>query len=133
MGLMLCNLAGCAWENPICQHVGFDVIHHGDGTAALPAGKRQRIALAEKTGDLALADASKAEGLHQVIARAGTDALDMGFLDHRGQTRLGQGAGLQEGWKVAATRIRRGNLWRSLGTRSSMVTARVFHLRHKSR
>lgn len=51
---------------------------------------------------LALGDAGAAHGLHQVIHRPGRDALDVGFLDDRGQRLLGHPPRLKETRKVAA-------------------------------
>src|SRR3546814_1560756 len=57
--------------------------------------------LAAQPRHLALADAIQAHGAHQIVDRAGGDALDVGFLDDRGQRLLGQAPGLQEGREVA--------------------------------
>jgi hypothetical protein len=54
-----------------------------------------------QTRDLALGDTAHPHSLNQVIDRAGGDALDVGFLDHRGQRLLGHPARLQEGREVA--------------------------------
>lgn len=53
-------------------------------------------------GHLALADPFHAECLDEVVDRAGRDALDVGFLDHRGQCLLRDPARLQEGREVTA-------------------------------
>ena len=76
------------------------------GPVALQRAGQERLdagvdVLAE-TRDLALGDAAHAHGLDQVVDRAGRDALDVGFLDDRGERLLGCTAGLQEGRKVAA-------------------------------
>jgi hypothetical protein len=60
------------------------------------------VDLAAQARHLALADAVHAERLHQVIDRAGGDALDVGFLDDRSQRLLGHPARFQEAGEVAA-------------------------------
>src|SRR5713226_3312930 len=60
------------------------------------------VDLAAQPRDLALADAVQAHRLDQVIDRARRDALDVGFLDDRGQRLLGEAAGLEKGREVAA-------------------------------
>ena len=50
--------------------------------------------------DLALGDAGHAHGLHQVIDRAGGDALDVGLLNHRRERLLRHPPGLQEAREV---------------------------------
>jgi hypothetical protein len=51
---------------------------------------------------LALAHPLHARGADQLVHRAGRDALDRGFLDHRRQRLLGGFPGLQEGGEVGA-------------------------------
>jgi hypothetical protein len=46
-----------------------------------------------EAADLALGDAAGAHGLHQVVHRAGRDAVDVGLLDHRGESLLGGAPG----------------------------------------
>ena len=48
---------------------------------------------------LALGDAVHAHGLHQVVDRAGRDALYIGLLDHRCQRFLGGARGSRKGGK----------------------------------
>src|SRR3546814_7249098 len=60
-------------------------------------GLHPLVDLAAQPRHLALADAIQAHGAHQIVDRAGGDALDVGFLDDRGQRLLGQAPGLQEG------------------------------------
>jgi hypothetical protein len=52
--------------------------------------------------DLALGNAGHAHGLDQIVHRAGRDALDVGFLDHRRQRLLRHPARLQKAGKIAA-------------------------------
>jgi hypothetical protein len=51
---------------------------------------------------LAPGDPAHAHGLDQLVDRAGRDALDVGFLDHRRQRLLRHPPRLQEPWKVTA-------------------------------
>ena len=60
------------------------------------------VDLLAQPADLALGDAAHAHRLDQIVDRAGRDALDVGFLDHRGQRLLGHPPRLQEAGKVAA-------------------------------
>ena len=60
------------------------------------------VDLLAQPADLALGDAAHAHRLDQIVDRAGRDALDVGFLDHRGQRLLGHAARLQEAREVAA-------------------------------
>jgi hypothetical protein len=50
---------------------------------------------------VALGDAAHAHRLDQIVHRAGRDALDVGFLDHRGQRLLRQPPRLEEEREVA--------------------------------
>src|SRR3546814_20361709 len=68
---------------------------------AAEEGLHPLVDLAAQPRHLALADAIQAHGAHQIVDRAGGDALDEGFLDDRGQRLLGQAPGLQEGREVA--------------------------------
>ena len=60
------------------------------------------VDLAAQPRYLALGDAGHSHGLHQVIDRAGGDALDVGFLDHRGERLLGHPPRFEEAREVAA-------------------------------
>src|ERR1700760_1625089 len=51
---------------------------------------------------LALGDAAHPHRLHQIVDRAGRDALHIGLLNHRGQRLLGHPARLQEAREVAS-------------------------------
>jgi site-specific DNA recombinase len=55
-----------------------------------------------QTADLRLGDPRHAHRLDQVIDRAGGDALDVGFLDHRGQRLFRHPAGFEEAREVTA-------------------------------
>ena len=87
---------------------GFDIggVEPDVGPVALDRaaeeGLHPLVYLRAEPRDLALADALHAHGAHQVVDRAGRDALDIGFLDHRGQGLLGQPPGLEEDREVAA-------------------------------
>ena len=70
---------------------------------ALRPAKRDRGDLLAQPADLALRDAGHAHGLDQIIDRAGGDALNVGFLDHRGECLLGHAPRFEEVWKVAAS------------------------------
>ena len=50
---------------------------------------------------LALGDPAHPHRLHQLVHRAGGDALDIGLLDDGGQRLLGRPARLEERWEVA--------------------------------
>ena len=65
-------------------------------------GLHLAVDLAAQPGHLALGDAGHAHGLDQVVDRAGRDALDVGFLDHRGQCLLGHPPWFEEAREVAA-------------------------------
>ena len=65
-------------------------------------GRDLAVDLVAQPADLALRDAGHAHRLDQLVDRAGRDALDVGFLDHRGQRLLGHPARLQEAGEVAA-------------------------------
>ena len=52
--------------------------------------------------DLALGDAGHAHRLDQLVDRAGRDALDVGFLDHRGERLLRHPPRLEEAREVGA-------------------------------
>src|SRR5271169_225040 len=65
-------------------------------------GLHTLVDLAAETRDLRLADPLHAECLDQVIDRAGRDALDIGFLDHRSERLLGHPTGFEEAGEVAA-------------------------------
>ena len=65
-------------------------------------GLHPRVDLLAQPADLALGDAGCAHGSHQIIDRAGRDALDIGLLDHRAQRFLGHPPRLEETRKVRA-------------------------------
>src|SRR6202047_3119932 len=69
---------------------------------AAQEGSHPLVDLAAQSRDLALGDALHSHGPHQIVDRAGRDALDIGFLDHGGQRPLGQAARFEEGREVAA-------------------------------
>jgi hypothetical protein len=69
---------------------------------AAQEGVHPLVDLAAQARDLALGDAFHPHGPHQVVDRAGRDALDVGFLDHGGQRLLGQAARFEEAREVAA-------------------------------
>ena len=69
---------------------------------AVEEGLDPLVDLLAQPADLALGDAAHAQRLDQVVDRARRDALDVGFLDHRGQRLLGHPARLQEAREVAA-------------------------------
>ena len=60
------------------------------------------VDLLAQPADLALRNARSAHGLDEVVDRAGRDALDIGFLDHRAQRLLGHPPRLEEARKVRA-------------------------------
>jgi len=60
------------------------------------------VDLAAQLTDLALGDPGHAHGLHQIVHRAGRDALHIGFLHHGGERLLGHAARLQEAREVGA-------------------------------
>ena len=60
------------------------------------------VDLGAQPRDLALGDPAHAHRLHQLVDRAGRDALDVGLLDHRGERLLGRPARLEEPGEVAA-------------------------------
>ena len=68
----------------------------------LEEGPHALVDLLAQAADLALGDAGHAQRLDQLVDRAGRDALDVGFLDHRRQRLLGHPARLQEAREVAA-------------------------------
>ena len=57
------------------------------------------VDLLAQPADLALGDAAHPHRLHQLIDRAGRDALDVGFLDDRGQRLLGHPPRLEKAGK----------------------------------
>src|SRR5207237_7844022 len=57
---------------------------------------------AAPAADLALGNAGHAHRLDQLVDRAGRDALDVGFLDHRGERLLGHPPRLQKARKITA-------------------------------
>ena len=65
-------------------------------------GANPLVDLGTEAGDLALADPFHSHRLDQVVHRPGRYALDVGFLDHRGQRLLRHPPRLQEGGEVAA-------------------------------
>ena len=64
-------------------------------------GRDLAVDLGTQTADLALGDAGHAHGLNQFVDRAGRDALDIGFLDHRRQRLFGHPARLEKPGEVA--------------------------------
>src|SRR6202008_3652281 len=60
------------------------------------------VDLTTQPRDLALGDTAHAHGLHQIVDRAGGDALHVGLLHHRGERFLGHAARLQEAREVGA-------------------------------
>lgn len=60
------------------------------------------IDLGTQPAHLALGDPAHAHGLHEIVDRAGRDALHVGFLHHGGERLLGHAAGLQEAGEVGA-------------------------------
>src|SRR6202035_3265007 len=87
---------------------GFDVggIQPHIGPLALDRAAQEGldslVDLAAQARDLALGDALHPHRPHQIVDRAGRDALDVGFLDDGGQRLLGQAARLEEGREIAA-------------------------------
>src|SRR5712692_4241048 len=69
---------------------------------ATEEGLHPLVDLAAQPRYLALANAFQAHRTHQIVDRAGRDALDVGFLDDCCQRLLGQAAGLEKGREVAA-------------------------------
>src|SRR3984957_3536381 len=65
-------------------------------------GPHSLVDLAAQARDLALGDALHSHRPHQVVDRAGRDALAVGFLDHGGQRLLGQATRFEEDREVAA-------------------------------
>ena len=65
-------------------------------------GLHLAVDLLAQPADLALGDAAHPHRLDQLVDRAGRDALDVGFLDHRGERLLGHPPRLQEAREVAA-------------------------------
>ena len=57
------------------------------------------VDLTAQARDLALGDALHPHRPHQIVDRAGRDALDIGFLDHGGQRLLGQPARFEKDGK----------------------------------
>jgi hypothetical protein len=51
---------------------------------------------------LAFGDAAHAHGLHEIVDRAGRNALDIGLLDHGGERLLGHPARLQKAGEIRA-------------------------------
>ena len=60
------------------------------------------VDLGAQPRDLALGDPAHPHRLHQLVDRAGGDALDVGLLDHRGERLLGRPTRLEEPGEVAA-------------------------------
>src|SRR6202030_204449 len=69
---------------------------------AAQEGSHPLVDLAAQSRDLALGDALHSHGPHQIVDRAGRDALDIGFLDYGGQRLLGQTTRFEKGREVAA-------------------------------
>ena len=65
-------------------------------------GLHPLVDLSAEAAHLALRDAAHPHGLDQVVHGAGRDALDVGLLDHGGQSLLGHPPRLQEAREVAA-------------------------------
>src|SRR6185312_8258695 len=64
--------------------------------------------------DLAFADPAHPHRLHQLVDRAGGDALHVRFLDHGGEGLLGGAPRLEKAWKIAAfTQLRDLQIYRS--------------------
>ena len=81
------------------------------------------VDLGAEPADLALGDAVHAHSADQVVHRAGRDALDVGFLDDRGQRPLSGAPGLQEGGEVAAAPELRNAQFHSTGAGVSVALA----------
>lgn len=64
-------------------------------------GLHAAVDVLAQPADLALGDAGHPHRLDQLVDRAGRDALDVGFLDHRGQRLLRHPARLQAAREVA--------------------------------
>src|SRR3954454_5123164 len=60
------------------------------------------VDLAAEPAHLAFGDAGHAHGLHQIVHRAGRDALHVGFLHYGGECLLGHAPRLQEAGEVGA-------------------------------
>src|SRR5262249_58382366 len=69
---------------------------------SLEEGLHPVVDLFAQAADLALGNAAHAHGLDQLVDRAGRDALDVSFLDHRRQSLLSHTPGLKEAGEVAA-------------------------------
>jgi hypothetical protein len=65
-------------------------------------GVHTLVGLAAEPRHLALADAGRPHGLHQVVDGAGRNTMDAGLLDHSCQRLLGRAPGLEERREVAA-------------------------------
>jgi hypothetical protein len=65
-------------------------------------GVHTLVDLAAEPRHLALADAGRPHGLHQVVDGAGRNTMDVGLLDHSCQRLLGRAPGLEERREVAA-------------------------------
>ena len=71
-----------------------------DGTAE--EGFDLLVEFLAQPADLALGDAVHTQGAHEVVDRAGRDAVDVGLLDDRRDRLLGQPAWLEKAREVAA-------------------------------
>ena len=69
---------------------------------AVEEGRNLVVDLAAQAADLALGNAGHAHRLDQLVDRAGRDALDVGFLDHRGERLLGHPPRLQKAREITA-------------------------------
>jgi hypothetical protein len=65
-------------------------------------GVHPLVDLTAEPADLALRHAAGTHGFHQIAHRTRRDAVDVGFLDHRGERLLHRPARLQEALQVAA-------------------------------
>src|SRR3954447_3402738 len=65
-------------------------------------GLNSLVDLAAQAADLALGDATHTHGLNQIIDGTCRNALDIGFLDHRGQRLFGHQTRFEEARKIAS-------------------------------
>ena len=96
----------CGYDTPTLAHLHVSRIDPQIGPVAFDRAAQEGlhllVDLLAQPADLALGDAAHAHGFDEIIDRAGRDAMHIGLLHDRGQSLLGQAAGLQEGREVAA-------------------------------
>ena len=124
-------------DPPVLAHLQVGGIDPEVGIVALDRPVQERlhpfVDLGAEPADLALRDAAMPSALHQVVDRAGRDALNVGLLDHRGQRLLRHPPRVEEAREVAAPcgasgcaarRCRRGSPSPGRGSRCAAPAAR---------